>query len=1011
MLAAFQTGPRWLYLAVLCVFAGGAVHSAQAQREKTRPAHSFAAAVQLYQQGLYPSASSALSAFRASHPTQIYSPQALYLEAKSALAQGYDERTRRLLNQLQREHPAHPRAQEARLGLAQRYLKQGNTERAKRQLQEIAAEPRRAAEGARALFLLGRTERKRGNLKAALRSFNRARTEYPEAQIAPAALYATGVTQVRLERYDQATSSFEALGERYPDSPFSQNLGTILGEVYYRLDRFGDAATELRQRLPQLQGTERARAQFLLGECFQQLGQRKKAIKRYRRVLKEHPNSPYVPSARYGLAWQHYASGDHEAAASAFLKVRNTNSPLAPPATYYEAVNRALLGERTQALDLYRTFSNLRSEGRLAAEAQYEIGLLLYQKERYEKAADAFQAAIESSLPPARLGKASLWLGNAYLASGRLDRALKAYNQAIEQDAAGESVKAEVRFQKAWSLYRDQRYSEAASAFASLAEAYPETSRGRKALFWGADSYYQQDNYARARALLRRYLKKTPEDAQTAGAHYALAWTHFKQRRFEGAARRFRRFLNAYDGAADTDIPYRQDARLRLADCYFALKRYEDAIAAYKRVDGKGNDYALYQAGKALYYSDQPSAALETLRRFVERYPNSPWRPDALYRIADIHFQQQNYEAARAGYRQLLNEYPDHERAPDALYALGDAHYNAGQMSKAVQTYRRVLERYPESSTASDAASGLFFALNAAGQQDRAPALIDSIAASAPGSNLAARLRFQRARAAYQSGQSKRALKLFREFVRTSSMASLVPEAYYYLGLLYADLDRYTEAKNYLRQLVDQYPQSEQYSEGALRLGEIYLDQEQYKQAAKAYRAAAEGSQAGNGLRAQARYGQSMALLQLGRTGEAESLLSKILSSQKQGPLQASAQLGLGRIREQQGRTSDARRLYRAVVSGTDSETGAEALYRLGRLLRKQGQPRKAVRELERMPSLFAGYPEWQARALLEQARAHQALDNPGQAVQLYDEVVSKYPGTPFADTAREEKKSISSTL
>jgi len=1008
MLAAFQTGPRWLYFAVFCVFAGSAVHSAQAQRERTRPAQSFAAAVQLYQQGLYPSASSALSAFRASHPSQIHSPQALYLEAKSVLAQGYDERTRRLLDRLQREHPAHPRAQEARLGLAQRYLEQGNTKRAKRQLQEIAVEPRRAAEGARALFLLGRTERKRGNLKAALRYFNRARTEYPEAQIAPAALYATGVTQVRLERYDQATASFEALGKRYPDSPFSQNLGTILGEVYYRLDRFKDAATELERRLPQLQGTERARAQFLLGECFHQLGQGKKAIKRYRRVFEEHPNSPYAASARYGLAWQHYASGDHQAAASAFLKVRHTNSSLATPATYYEAVNRALLGDKTQALDLYQTFSDLRSEGRLAAEAQYEIGLLLYQNEQYEKATDAFRAA-RSSLPSARLGQASLWLGNAYLASGQLDRALKAYNQAIERDAASESVKAEVRFQKAWSLYRDQRYSEAASAFMSLAEAHPGTSRGRKALFWGADSYYQQDDHARARTFLRRYLKKTSEDAQATGAYYALAWTHFKQRRFEPAARQFQKFLDAYDGA-NTDIPYRQDARLRLADCYFALKRYEDAIAAYKRVDGKGNDYALYQAGKALYYGDQPSAALEMLRRFVERHPNSAWRPDALYRIADIHFQQQDYEAARAGYRRLLNEYPDHERAPDALYALGDAHYNAGQMSEAVQTYRRVLERYPESSIASDAASGLFFALNAAGQQDRASALIDSIAASAPGSTLADRLRFQRARAAYQSGQSKRALKLFREFVRTSSMASLVPEAYYYLGLLYADLERYAEAKNYLRQLVDQYPQSDPYSEGALRLGEIYLDQEQYKQAAKAYRAAAEGPQTGDGLRAQARYGQSMALLQLGRTGEAESLLSKILSSQKQGPLQASARLGLGRIREQQGRPSDARRLYRAVVSRTDSETGAEALYRLGRLLRKQGQSRKAVQELERMPSLFAGYPEWQARALLEQARAHQALDNPGQAVQLYDEVVSQYPGTPFADTARKEKKGISST-
>lgn len=1002
-------GRRWFYFAILYVFVGGAVLPAQAQREAPRSESAFAAAVELYEQDLYPSASTALSTFRASsRPGQVYSPQALYLEAKSALAQGHDERTRRLLTRLQEEYPAHPRAQEARLSLAQRYLDQGNPEQAKRQLQTIAASPRRAAEGARALYLLGRTEQKRGNLEAALSYFRRTRTEYPTAEMAPAALYATGVIQVQLEQYDQATASFETLGEQYPKSPFSQNLGTILGEVYYRLDRYQDAASELQQRRSELQGSERARALFLLGECYHQLGQGKQAIEQYRRILEDHPDSPYVASAQYGLAWQHYASGDHEDAANAFSRIRDMNSPLATPATYYEAVNRALLGARMRSLDLYRTFLDERSEGRLAAEARYEIGLLLYQNDQYEEAARAFQEAVQSSLPSARLGKAHLWLGNTYLAMGTLDRALTAYDQAIERDAASQSVKVEVRFQKAWSLYQNQRYGEAASAFASLAEAYPEAPRGRRALFWGADSHYQQEKYTRARTLLRRYLKSSPEDARQTGAQYALAWTFFKQRRFEGAVRWFRRFLNAYEGS-DTDIPYRQDARLRLADCYFALKRYEEAIAAYERIGGEGSDYALYQTGKALYYSDRSSEALEVLRRFVERNPDSPRRPDVLYRIADIHFQQEEYEAARAAHRRLLNEYSNHERAPDALYAIGDAYYNAGQMEEAVTAYRQVLERYPDSSPASEAASSLFFALNAAGQQDRAPALIDSIAASTSGSTLVDRLRYQRARAAYQSGQSNRALKLFREFVRTSSMTSLIPDAYYYLGLLYGERDRYEEAKNYLGQLVDQYPQSEYYSEGALRLGEIYLDQEQHQEAAEAYRAAAESPQTGDELRAQARYGQGVALLQLGRPAKAESLLSQILESQDEGPLQAAARLGLGRVREEQGRTSDALRLYRTVAGATDSETGAEALYRLGRLLRNQNQSRKAIEELERMPSLFGGYPEWEAQALLEQARAYQALGKPGQAVQLYDEVTSRYPGTPFANTAREEKNSISS--
>jgi TolA-binding protein len=99
--------------------------------------------------------------------------------------------------------------------------------------------------------------------------------------------------------------------------------------------------------------------------------------------------------------------------------------------------------------------------------------------------------------------------------------------------------------------------------------------------------------------------------------------------------------------------------------------------------------------------------------------------------------------------------------------------------------------------------------------------------------------------------------------------------------------------------------------------------------------------------------------------------------------------------------------LYRSVAESVESETGAEALYRLGRLLREQDQPRQAIQELDRMPSLFAGHPEWIAQALIEQARAHRQVGQTGEAAQLYDEVLEKYPGTPFAKTAKEERQAL----
>jgi len=964
----------------------------------------------LYEQQLYPQSAAAFEAFRDAHAPHPAAAQSLYLEARSALALDADTETRRLLDRLQRQYPSHPRAQAAQLGLAQYYLDQGAPQRAKSQLRTIAEDPYRPSEGARALYLLGRTEQKQENLDAAVSYFTKVYNRYPDAKLAPAAVYATGVTHVRRMEYDRATAAFERLGDQYPDSGFAQNLGTTLGEVYYRLGQHSAAANELQQRLPDLTGTEELRALLLLGETYNQLERPDAARTQYQSVLDRAPNSSYAPLARYGLAWQHYRTERYEAAARTFEKVRSTSGPLATKATYYEAVNRALLDETERAVQLFRAVLDARSEERLAAEAQYELGLLLYQQQQYGAAADAFRTVTRDSASTDRMGTAYYWLGNAYLASDQLDRALEAYSRAIDRGAAPTSVIVEVRFQKAWTLYQNGRYAEAGPLFRSLANRHPNTSRGQAALFWGADTFYQQERYDRARPLFQGFLDTSPEGRRRAGAQYALAWTHFKERRFEDAARLFRVFLSTYENRSDRSVPYRQDAQLRLGDCYFALKRYEDAIAAYDRAKGAGTDYAAYQSGRALYFADRPDDALDRLQQVVDRAADSPWRPNALYRIGDIHFQQQRYEEARSAFRQLLETYPDAPQAPRAQYAIGDTYYNAGRMEEAVKAYRTTLERDPERPTADEAASSLFFALNAAGQRDRADELIASISESSPNAGLGDRLRYQRARAAYQRGDSKQALRLFHSFVRTASSNALVPGAYYHLGLLYADLDQITEAKNYLGQLIDQYPENEYATDGSLRLGEIYLEQEAYEEALSAYRTAAEGEQTSKTLRAQARYGQSKALLELGRIDEADQLLSKIIEAESRGPLRNAARLGLGRVRVQQDRPQDALSLYRQVVESADSETGAEALYRLGQTLRKQGDPRAAISELERMPSLFAGYPEWEARALLEQARAYRTLGETGQAVQLYEQVQERFPGTPFAQSARDEKQPLNTS-
>lgn len=981
------------------------VHPAQAQREPAGAQTDLARALTLYQDRHYVQAIEAFDAFRAQYPDHIDAPETYFYEAQSLLALDRAPQAARLLRQLQQRYPSHPLAKEARLSLSQYFLQQGDYEQARSTLQAVIDETNQSSEAARALYQLGTLARQQGNLETALNYFQRVDSRYPEAPVAPDALYAAASTQVALDRYDAAAASFERMNRRYPDSPYVQTLGLALANVYYELGQYERVVEEVNRRMSSLEGDARERATFLLAEAYNHLRDSENAIVYYQRFTQDNTDSPYYRPALYGLAWNYHHEGTYQWAADRFARVHAGHSDsLAQKATYYEAANRQLANQADEALALYQEFVRQWPNAALVDQAQYEIGMIHYNRRDWAAARDAFSALINTYPDSPRRGEAFYMRGNTAIALNNFDQALQSFNEAIAEGAAPDSLQNEIVFQKAWLLYSTEQYREAAPAFMQL---YEQDGSGHRedALFWGAESFFQLGNLSRAQALFRDYLDTYPNGAHASGARYALGWTQFKQQQYQAAARNFERFLDTRE-AADGEVPYRQDALLRLADSYYAMKQYTAAVRTYRRVEGPGADYALYQTGQALNLADQPQNAISAFQQLVDRYPESSWRDEAMYRIGHIHFQEQNYGDAVAAYERLIDSYPEATLAARAQYGIGDAHFNAGNLNASVAAYRTVLNEYPNSAFVSDAASGIQYALISLDDPDRAEAIIDSFATANPNSPIVDQLRFRLAEATYRSGQTDEALAAFRRFVRTSSDADLVPEAYYYLGTIHAERDETDAAEGYLRQVVFDYEGGSNRLEAARLLGDLYLDNENYSAAERVYRTMAQMADTPTD-RAEARYGQSMALMNQGQLQTAEELLQEALADAGGAEASTAIQLGLARLAEERGNVQSALDRYRAVVDEARGEAGAEALYRLGRLLVNQNEPRQAIESLSRMPTLFGGYPDWMARAYLTQAQAYRNLGQPGEAARLYDRVIRDYSGTPFAQRAAAEKDAL----
>jgi TolA-binding protein len=970
----------------------------------------FQEAYRAYVDQNYAAAARAFAAHYESDPDGPDAAPSLYYAALSHLAMGGDERARGYFDLFLARFPASPLAEEARLALGTYYVDRRDYRASLDALQRVLDSDPPDDVAANALYWMGESYAGLGEPETALRYYARAAEDYPFTTTAPTAQYTRARTLLDLGRPDDAAEAFAELSRRFSNSAYAQNLGLTLAELYYELGEYEQALDEIERQKRTLTGEALDRATFLQAESSNQLRRSEDAISFYRAFTEDNPDSPYARHARYGLAWNYHMERAYEWAAREFGVVVEGydvgEDDLAAKARYYQAANLLMLGRPDDAMEGFEDVAEGAPNHDLAPYALFELGATQYAERFWRRANETLGRFVTRYPTHEKLGEALNLLSNTQIALGDFRAAQETFELAIELDAAPRDLRAELRFQRAWLLYRQGDYADAAPAFRAIYEGDPEAENAAQALFWEAESRYQLGDYADATALFRRYLQRYPDGDQVTAAHYALGWTAFKRGAYGDASDAFERFLASYR-ERDESVPYRTDALLRLGDSYYAQRRFREAIRTYAEVAAEGETYALFQIGQAYHAGDNDFQAITTFRQLLSDFGDSAYREEAQYALGAIFFENQNFDEAISTWEQLVAEAPGDPLAPKALYGIGDAHYNAGRYAAATRAYQGVLERYPRSPFVSEAAAGIQNALLLSEDQEAATATLDSLITANPGTPLADELRYRRAEVLYQSGDVDGALAGFLEVVRTASNPAVLPEAYYYLGTIYAQREQTTEARTYLSTILDTYPSSARAADAARTLGRIYLAQSDGEAALRVYRRMAALPELEAFALAQARLGEGDALTMLGRSAEAQAAYEAVLSATSEGPEAERATLGLAKLYEQQGLFDSALQLYDRLSGTSLDEPGAEALFRRGQLLIRTGETSAGLDVLSRVPTAFPDFATWSARSFLARARANAQLGQRGEALRLYERVERDYDGTEFARTAAAEKAAL----
>jgi TolA-binding protein len=176
----------------------------------------------------------------------------------------------------------------------------------------------------------------------------------------------------------------------------------------------------------------------------------------------------------------------------------------------------------------------------------------------------------------------------------------------------------------------------------------PPSDPQADAEFRAAESLFQQGQLAEAEAAFKKLAKRKKDTPWGEKAQFYLAECQFQQGRFVAAHDSYELLIATYPGTQFLEKAVARE--YAIADAWLAAvaedAEPEQRASFRKKWEGK------------LPAIDTAGHALATLEHVRHHDPFGPLADDAVLRIADYHYSQQNYEDAALYYDQLISEHP-----------------------------------------------------------------------------------------------------------------------------------------------------------------------------------------------------------------------------------------------------------------------------------------------------------------------------------------------------------------
>lgn len=503
--------------------------------------------------------------------------------------------------------------------------------------------------------------------------------------------YYQGFIAYHLNQKEAALTHLEKVSD---DSGLTNSATFFKAKIFLEQGKYDEVVTLAQSSISDDRTVTNSELNQLIGEAYALQDKASKAANYFEKAIELHPSQP--SAALYYQAGVANFKISFKARAIEYLTEAGIQSGEYAHLSAFQLGRLYLASDEKEKASVSYIEASASSDKSIRAEALFKAGKLLLDLGNFTEGINYLDDYLSEFTNGESAEESQNLIAEAYLRTSNYDQAINHLRATGISTKLRQDIYQKVAYQKAWLLFNDGLFTESITWFQESLKHPNDLQLSENAKFNIGEAYFTLTRYNEALTAYKSQNNSTKE------ALYGIGYSHFNLFEYDECISFFERFLRT-----DASRSIKRDAELRLADAYYATKAYDKALVIYRKLLRLTNSkYVAYQIGIIQRNLGNREEAINSFENVLKMEADS-LSDDAVYQIAQLHFENAEFERSEFHFSSLIAKHPGSSLIPEAYLNRAISRSNLGKNEEANADYQYILSNHITSDNAFNAILGL----------------------------------------------------------------------------------------------------------------------------------------------------------------------------------------------------------------------------------------------------------------------------------------------------------------